>query len=283
MLSPKQKMQGVLFLAFALIFLSISMVSAVDTFTLVSPATSGTMAGSAILNSSFTGYAHPADTFLVNITYYAQSASTANSTWVTLNSTNNVNLTASNSTQLTFNTLVLEDGNDYIFNVTYSNITLLRGGTTSTSVVVDKSAPSTPTSLTPTSDVDGIFTISSTVAGLNTTACTLNFIGKNPGSASYSMTHTGNVCSRDFTGVPEETYIFTITATDGTNTSSASSEQTLNIDIPSGSTLLPSTDSQNLSIIQGDNILTKQIWILPVWIWAVIIVIVVIAIKAKGR
>lgn len=200
----------------AIMFLSL--VSAVSTATLTAPADSASLTGTKILNSTLTGYTfNPGDT-LVNITWYAKSASTANSSWVILNQSLNVNLTVTNASGVTFNSLVLEDSNDYIFNVTFYNYTNFIAGDTSTGVVLQNSVPITPTSITPTTDDDGSFTISSTVAGLNTTGCTLAFEGSNPGSASYTMTHSGNTCTQIFSGVSDLIYKFKITASDGTDT-----------------------------------------------------------------
>lgn len=123
----------------------------------------------------------------------------------------------------------LEDGNDYIFTCEVYNGTDKVNGTR-TGVTVDNTIPQSASSLTPTSDTDGAVTFSGTVVGSNTTACTLYFSGINPGSSSYTMTHTGNTCSYSHSSVPDQTYVWYIQASDGTNTTN-SNTQTTNVDV----------------------------------------------------
>ena len=182
------------------------------------------------------------DDSLVNFTYVTircSSPNTANST--TLNIINITNTTATNFdlgyANFTFgNSIILEDSNDY------SCTAISTGSADGTADVdavassaltmtVDRTAPSIPTSASPTGTLTSrTQTISATVNGANTTSCTLRFIGKTPGFTTYTMTHSASTCEQAFTNIPETTYIYTISASDGTNTS-ITGENTMTIDI----------------------------------------------------
>lgn len=192
-----------------------------------------------------------------NITIRLSSASTANSsTSVLYNISNN---TATNFdlgyANFTFsNELILEDANDYSA-VAVSTGTGDSDGVTSsaTTITVDRTAPTTPTGVGPTGDVDsGTQSFTSTVQGENTTACTLTFIGTNPGSPTYTMTHSANECTLSLS-MADSLYKYSITASDGTN-ESTTSDQTLNI----GSTSTSSGGSGGASTTPLSTITTKE-------------------------
>ena len=173
-----------------------------------------------------------------------KSASTANSSYSLLtnasNSTNNLHI---NYTVDNLGVLSLEDSNDYIGRATcYGG---LAGGTLGNGENMSVSSettgrtfdrgnrPTAPTSLSPsgrqTSSKDGVF--SSTVNGANTTGCTLEFEGKNPGTAIYAMTHSSNSCDLTLLNIPDQIYRYNVRATDGTNTTLSATEQ-IQIDVP---------------------------------------------------
>src|SRR3990167_4478437 len=172
-------------LLFALVLvLAISFVSA----DIVAPANGDTIAGTtALLNA--TNLTLPA---MVNCTFYAQSSATANTTWATLSPT--ITNTTANQLSLwnaTFDTRVLQDGNNYIFNASCANNSNAYTNTVTTaSVTIDNGRPPAPTALTPTTDTDGSVAFSATVTDENTTACRLIFIGQNPGSLQYATTYS---------------------------------------------------------------------------------------------
>ncbi len=265
----------------------LSIVSA-STVTIV-PASGATLTGTKVLNGSLVGYTFLPSVTFVNVSWYAKSASTANSSWVLLNASQAVDLSVTNFTGTTFNSLVLEDSNDYIFNITYSNTTVFFGDAVSTGVIVQNSVPIAPLSITPTSDDDGAFTISSTVAGLNTTGCTLTFDGANPGSGSYAMTHSGNTCTQAFTGVPDLIYKFRITASDGTDTAN-SVLSTLTVTKQTSAGKIATYYNEGLVDSSGNiikenpvkSMLGKDIGGFPVWLIVVIVIAgIVFAIKRK--
>lgn len=218
-----------------LIFLSLSLISA--TTTINSPAASTVVGcgGFVVFNISSTDVYSQG---FANITYTAQSTLTANNTWAFVFANYTVNMTNGtagivNSTLQNINlTGILEDANNYIFNITIvgSNGTTV-GVDTNTGMTVDCTVPTAPTSLTPTSDTSGTnVAFSSTVTGSQTTSCTLFFVGTNPGSTSYAMTHSGNLCTYTLATAPEQTYQYYVRASDESNTTN-SATQTLNVDV----------------------------------------------------
>ena len=293
----KNKFINVVLVLAILSILSIVSVSAATTITVISPADGGTIASAIYkFNSTITGYGWvPAGT-LLNITYYAKSSLTANSSWSLIGTNNTVNLTTlgKNATVTTLSTVGLEDANNYVINVTYKNATggNILGEDTSTSVIVDNTKPTAPSALTPTSDTDGTVDFSSTVVGRETTSCILYFTGSNPGLSSYAMVHTigTNTCTYSSLSMPEQTYNWYVTASDETNTTN-SATQTTNVDVYGGSAAkipallqepgVQSTGGATLSVT-GETITDKiksNIGIIAVIL--VVIFVVVIWIKRK--
>ena len=173
-----------------------------------------------------------------NCSVIASSSSTGDSVPIgqfVLSNHSSIKTGETNFTIATTNELM--DGSDWIFSGNCYNSTY--DGTqgtetiTATVFVVDNYVPSAPTSITPTSDSDGSVAFSSTVVGGNTTACTLFFVGINPGKADYVMTHSSNSCTYSLSNVPEGEYDYYVMASDGTN-SSSSSITSLSVSVPSG-------------------------------------------------
>lgn len=224
-----------IFFASLLLFAFMLVGFASATTTINSPASSGTVSGSFIFNVTTTDVTEIG--IPVDVLIYAMSTSTANSTWSLIGQNSSLNLSATdivNNSLTSLSTSVIEDASDYIFNATIQNAssdTFLGDGTVS-SVIVDNTIPTAPSSLSPTSS-DRSVDFSATVVGENTTVCTLSFAGTNPGSSSYTMTHSGDECTHSLTNVADGTYPFTITASDGTN-SSESSETIVTVDEVTG-------------------------------------------------
>lgn len=193
------------------------------TVTLVSPASNSVISGSSVvLNATVTSGSN-----VKNCTFYAKSASTANSSWTELATVTND--TADDTVfNTTFDSTVLEDSNDYQFYVTCMNDTTSANSSTNTGITVDNTVPDTPTSLSPsdkTVDSDGTVTFSATVTDSKTTGCTLHL-----GVNSYAMTYSGSSCTYTISNLPEREYRWYITASDGTN-STNSATYTLIVDI----------------------------------------------------
>ncbi len=101
-----------------MLLIMLGMVSAA-TVTFLTPATSGTVTGSEyVLNVTITGICGSDEN--CNITYYAISSSTANSTLVQIAQLLNHNTTADDG-NTNLSSTVLEDATDYTFNVTVTN------------------------------------------------------------------------------------------------------------------------------------------------------------------
>ena len=216
-------------------------------------------------------------------TVYIQSAGlTANTTLAIANHTAR-NLTGSGTedANVTFDfvSTIVEDGTDYtmIFDIWNgsSGATGFGHVNKSVSIVrVDNTVPTAASSLTPTSDTDGDVTFSSTVTGRETTACTLYFVtsaGPSPGASSYTMTHSGDTCSHALTSVPEQSYIWYVQASDGTNTTN-SAQQTTNVDITQGGGYNPVT-----------GVISEEVAGFPIWIILIGIVVVVWLIIGKRK
>lgn len=213
------------FLALFSIIFMFSMVSA----TLTQPASSSTIAGTvAVLNAT------NATTLgnMVNCTFYAQSASTANSSWANLGFVSNLTANALNL-NLTFNSNTLEDSNDYIFNATCKNLSNSGTSSLTTAVTIDNTAPAAPSALSPATNTlqttSTTQNFSSTVINANTTSCTYVIARGGASSGSDYITgagtYSGTTCSftKAFTTTNDNgNWIWYTIASDGTNTTSAS-------------------------------------------------------------
>ena len=177
---------------------------------------------------------------LVNLTYYLRSALTSNGSdgsWVKIGVNNSVNFTSKTTTirfDFTQGNPMVEDSSDYILNVTAHNTTAgeyLNSTLYSINLTVDNSVPSAPTSLnlTGTTQLTTI-NFSSSIADQNATMCYLNFTGStNPGSPSYTASYSGSSCSFQLTSIPEQSYQYYFTASDGLN-ATVSSIGTVTVD-----------------------------------------------------
>lgn len=177
---------------------------------------------------------------VTNCSFYVKSDSTGNSTWTLLNYT--LNWTGPSS-DIHFTTnisgVIVQDANDYTLNVTCCNISgggvpgYCTDNTTVTNLIFDYTVPGTPSSLSPATDskdTDG--TVNFSASTFNATACTLWFTEGNPGYEYYNMTNSigGTGCSYQLTSIPEQSYKWYVIATDGRNTSSASTTYRVAID-----------------------------------------------------
>ena len=120
----------------------------------------------------------------------------------------------------------------------------------------------------------------STVTGSQTTACTLYFVGTHPGASSYSMTHSGNSCTKTITSIPQLSYVWYVQASDGTNTTNSGQSTIIVNDGKTGGRYLQQQGklggSLSVAGSQGSNIPTG--WIV---IGIVVIIVLVIIFKRK--
>lgn len=225
-----------------------------------------------------------------NCTAYLKSASlTANTTNILVAHLNQRSAGGANSTSYYINsTIGFEDSNDYVINVTCrylsnENATSYPGWDTNTGITIDNTVPTTPSSLSPataTVDADGTVDFSATVTGRETTSCTLNFPERNPGMSSYTMTHSGDTCTRTLTGIPEQTYPnWYIIASDETNTTNSATANLI-VESKKSASKIPallqepgvkSTGGATLSF--ASDFLTNEIGPFQAWMWAVIIIV----------
>ena len=212
---------------------------------LVNPATDSTVGGSAVIlnaTNQTTGFNQLMN--MTNCSFYAQSLTTGNSSWVFLNVTgNSTGTVASNSIiNTTFDSRILEDSRDYQFNATCRNVSNSNGVGASSNILqgitIDNTRPQTATSLSPSGgsvNTSSTVGVSSTVVAGNTTMCTLNFVGTNPGNPTYNMTHSGALCTFTLNNVADQTYIYFIRSSDGLNNTDTS-EATFRVSTANGGT-----------------------------------------------
>lgn len=217
--------------------------------TLVNPANSATISGTAILNATNSSLPD-----MVNCTFYAKSALTANSSWTSLGTFTNATANPLNING-TFASTGLEDNNLYMFNATCRNSSnSLTSSVGTATVTIDNTIPQAPSSLSPadktSKTIAGTQTFTSTVTDANTTSCTY-IIRRNKAvsGADYitgTATYSASTCSftKAFsTSADNGLWSYTITASDGTN-STASADTDLNVQLPgAGGGYLPGTPS----------------------------------------
>jgi len=290
MIKTKKLSYGILVLFIFLFMLGFA--SAVTT--LNTPAANSVVAGSAVSFNVTTTDVSNVAVQLANITFYAQSTLTANSTWVVIGQNNSVNLSTTNNQSVgAFSVAygILEDSNNYIFNVTIANSTsgAILGSDTNTGITVDNTIPQAPTALGPTGTVtNGTFVFTGTVVGRNTTSCTLRFNGVNPGSLSYAMTHSGDTCTYSSSNIPEQSYTWFVRASDETNTTDATSVTTrIDVKTSAGKSALLA-QQENVKSLGGSEFAVTEPGVgkilgMPAWLVIVILVVVVIFIVKNRR
>lgn len=209
------------------------------TSTFVTPGAAETISGSSYVVNATSDLAG-----FVNCSITASSALTGDSlstTWLLNSSATHANAT--------IDTTALEDATDWIFAGTCYNSTGSSEAMTSrTGITVDNTVPTAPTSISPTTTTDkSSISITATVVGENTTGCTMT-VASNYHSESFTMDHSGDLCSDTISLPGGGVYTITMTATDGTNSSSATS--TLTVDDSNGGIYIPS--SRNAEVDTSD-------------------------------
>ena len=252
----------------------VASVSAADVVTLVNPASSATVGGSAYIwnVTNSTNFDQ-----LVNCTLWGKSAgATANTTLVNVAFASN----DSASAQLlmvngTFNSLGFEDGNDYSFYASCYNLTnSLLNTSTNTNIIIDNGVPTAPV-LSPSTNTQITATTTQTFTGTvvdrNTTACTYS-IGRggiNTGSSdttSGSAVYSGSSCTftKTFsTSSDNGDWYWQMTASDGTNTT-ASGNNIFSVQIPAaGGGFVPAQQAasgKSLSVVNAQGNVTGFGW-----------------------
>lgn len=244
-------MKKIIFLIGLMVFLMVGSVFAI-TPTLVTPATSGTVTGTYTLNSTVAGWDNN-DNLVVS--YYAYSADTANSSAVAV-ATKTYNFTTDNGDlNNSFLSTILQDDNSYIFYVEVVNATNTSDNatSTSTSVIVNNTIPSSPTSLTTGAQTARTFTISSTVVDSTTTACSFSWVGNNPlssGGVIPTATYSGSTCTATVSNAPDYSYEYKLTASDGSDTASQKATFSVDLDSKGGGVSSVTTTTKETTSVQ---------------------------------
>jgi len=255
------------------------------------PTSSSTISGSTFFNATVDITADGFSDGAYNCSVYSSGSAgslTANVTTIFLDTVTN---STGNQTQLnqtiSINSSWFEDAIDYGFYTTCSNLTSSVTSSTASSITVNNTVPTAPTSLVPSAgseDDDGSIAFSGTIDAGKTTSCTLYFPNKNPGSSSYAMTHTGSTCTYTASSVPEETYDYYILASDGTETApSTTTRFAVGIDTPSnwlfqeGSQVTETDGQRTLSVSDGSGLISKK-WLV---IFGVIVFVGIVIYRRK--
>lgn len=271
-------------LTFMFAFLSI--ISATNV-TLGSPATSGNVVGTYNFNTSF----DPSFTNVANCSFYAVSASTANSSLVNvstgINSTTNQTFVSGS-----FNSAKLEDANTYTFLAACWNVTATQiNSSNSTSVTIDNTVPTVASALSPTNLVTntstGTYNFSATLDNPTSTGCTVFISSTNSNVFSpLTTTNSTTLCyaTKDFNSSGTNgDYFYTIQSTDGTNYTNATNTLYVRIAGSNGGV----ADTQQAQQVQNQNTLALALAggspSTPsnsdnTWVWWVVGIIVIITI-----
>lgn len=261
----------ILCLAFAVLL--VSSVSASGN--LITPATSGTVSGarSPLNATNVTGAVNLTD--MLNCSFYAKSASTANSSFVLIAVQLN-DTPLQPSINASFDSKILEDSNDYVFNASCSNATTVISSL-STGITVDNTSPDTPTSFSPASyttvTTTDTQTFSASVNNTETTGCTYTISRGGTASGddlvSGTATYSASTCSftKAFSSTDNGVWVWKITASDGTQSAVGGAE--VNIQLPASGGGLPSANVRNVNgqVVQNNS---------KSWIVIVILAIVII-------
>ena len=232
----ENKILGLVLATTFLVLLASTFVSATSTLTL--GANISTTGFNKLVNFTVTGVYTGVNGNITNCSIWGYSPSTANSSYVILNSTHTGYWVSNKSADgdqknisVVINTSQLEDSNDYYFKAICANDTsdtheVNKTSDVLTGALIDNTVPATPTSLDPstdTTDEDGTVNFTCSVTDARTTGCTLYFSQGNPGAATYAMSNTGTSCSKQLTSIAEQTYRWYCQASDNSNTTDSSS------------------------------------------------------------
>jgi len=261
---------------FSLFLFSLISVSALESanITVVTPIASGTLSGaSAVFNCSIVAGYEGQNYTTAKI--YLQSAG------LTANTTETLMATVSNTTAYDFNgtlaSTTVQDGSDYTFKCSLFNGTSYVNATR-TGIAIDNGVPTAPT-LSPadltTVTTAGTQTFTGTVVDAETTACTYTiYRGGSPsdgtsGSGSYS----GTSCTfpKAFsTSADNGVWWWTVTATDGKNSTTTNAKLNVNLVGAGSGSLLPLDVAGDGTAGASSN----------AWKWVIGIIVVILIIVA---
>lgn len=221
--------------------------------TVVSPVENAIIGGNITMNVSGTA--------LVNCTFYLRSSSVNQTDWVKVGDFKNTSNSNGSVLGSYITSRAIEDSNNYEFNATCKNNTDVFHEGTRTGITIDNTIPTAPVSLSPinrnTLSSSSTQTFSATVNDNETTGCTYTIYrgGGTSDGTSGTATYSTTSCSftKAFTTSNDNgLWLWTITASDGSNTSISNAE--LQVNLPgSGGGLpgTPTTDNQADCISKG--------------------------------
>ena len=271
---------------FILLLLLVTLFSVVSVHaTLVSPASSAYLSGNVSIVATNSSLGN-----MTNCTFYVKSASTINTTWTQIAFITNTTFNPANLTG-SYNTALLEDATDWIFNATCVNRSTNNFTSyANTGITIDNTVPAIPSSLVPATNAvlttsNSSYTFRATVGNPTTTSCTYIIARGGATSGNDYTTGTGtysaSTCSFawSFTNTSMNgLWFWQIVASDGTNTTS-SGNNIFNVQLASaGGNVQVAQDNLNqanqvLSDYQeGQNEATNPI----IWIILIIVVIFVV-------
>jgi hypothetical protein len=213
---------------------------------------------------------------------FGYSVSTANSSAVSWGINNTI--TATNGTNkrtlnITLNPEIIEDAADWVFYANCSDIngTMFKSADAS-GITVDLSTPNTPVAILPVANVR--YTayntiINYTINGSETTICTL-YIGN---TLTTTMTESGDTCYYTLARrtIPDYTYGFYMTATDGTQTTtSATTQATIDYESEGGN-----ANQQQIQVGVNEAVAKKSTDTMYYFLGAVVVLIGYLMLKKK--
>jgi len=223
---------GIMFIAIAMF--AISMVSAA-TITVTTPASSAVISGTSALKATSSGISDGNWSCI----FYAKSASTANSTWTAITtalSNNTAGIGTNTTINSSFASAGLEDSNNYYFNATCYNDTNVWSAPATSSIQVNNTVPTAPSSTTPVTATQVTTTttqtFSGTVTNRETTGC--NYViargGATSGADYLSGTGTYSESTCSFTktfssSVDNGIWFWYLTASDESDTTPSAVKQ----------------------------------------------------------
>ncbi len=274
-----------LIIGLVLIVAMAGLVTAV-TITYDNPASGGTLTASGIGNEGTVNITTASQLNVTNCTLIFSASNTNATTPFTVL----VNSTTDNATdwQFRFNANTVEDTSNGLLNVSCQEFNKSANAPVSATraVIMDSSAPTAATSVTPTANQ--ILTTSNTVVfkgtlvAADSTGCYVQFFGSNPGKAVYStqnLSATATSCSITVKNVPEGTYKYSYYGTDDLNNTPIA-KRTFNLDLPTGAGKSVYYQQQ---VAEGEQVTTDQSQKTLVAIIVAIVVITMIMKKGGSR
>ena len=255
------------FVLMAVLMMMVGVVSATWATTHDTPIAGGTLTGDYTVGIT-TNVTDP-----TGVLFYAYCSDTANTSYVSINSST-ANITSAQTVfNSTWTTTRFEDSSSCYLKAGVTNATG-EYNSTAIAVVFDNTQPTMPTSQAPTSETaykdgdDVIFNV--TVTGAQTTGCTLYWRGSSPSTAmSHAMTHTANTCTVTVSDLSDGSWNWYVTATDGSDINSTG-DASLTIDaegLSSGGKLLV----QQLSKEEQSKASSKNVLIVLIAVVALVV------------